>query len=231
MAMTEAAASALIDLAGVRKSYNIGTPVETEILHGISIALQAADECRGGHDRHVGHGAGDLVTAIRLLRSGVPVRWANRAFTDRGRSFPAGTLLVINGETGAADIYAVDKTTGAVLATLSTSFGVSHVAQAAAIAIMLPLKQIAPRLVDWLRANPNGKALFLHSSRYRVGTVPFFEFEESHSHAPRQFLHLRQIHGPCPCPGHAPCPARVPRLGCARIEWGAASNSGAGGSR
>ena len=41
----------------------------------------------------------------------------------------------------------------------------------------------------WLRANPNGKALFLHSSRYRVGTVPFFEFEESHSHAPRQFLH------------------------------------------
>jgi Phosphoribosyl transferase/TRSP domain C terminus to PRTase_2 len=42
----------------------------------------------------------------------------------------------------------------------------------------------------WLRANPTGKALFLHSSRYRVGSVPFFEFEESHSHAPRQFLHL-----------------------------------------
>ncbi len=44
----------------------------------------------------------------------------------------------------------------------------------------------------WLRANPGSscKALFLHSSRYRVGTVPFFEFEESHSHAPRQFLHL-----------------------------------------
>lgn len=42
----------------------------------------------------------------------------------------------------------------------------------------------------WLRASPNGKALFLHSSRYRVERVPFFEFEESHSHAPRQFLHL-----------------------------------------
>ncbi|CDG84483.1 phosphoribosyltransferase domain-containing protein [Janthinobacterium agaricidamnosum] len=42
----------------------------------------------------------------------------------------------------------------------------------------------------WLRANPGRQALFLHSSRYRVGSVPFFEFEESHSHAPRQFLHL-----------------------------------------
>jgi hypothetical protein len=38
--------------------------------------------------------------------------------------------------------------------------------------------------------NQHGQALFLHSSRYRVGSVPFFEFEESHSHAPRQFLHL-----------------------------------------
>jgi hypothetical protein len=41
-----------------------------------------------------------------------------------------------------------------------------------------------------LRAHPQQQALFLHSSRYRVGSVPFFEFEESHSHAPRQFLHL-----------------------------------------
>lgn len=42
----------------------------------------------------------------------------------------------------------------------------------------------------WLRAHPGRQALFLHSSRYRVGSVPFFEFEESHSHAPRQFLHV-----------------------------------------
>jgi hypothetical protein len=42
----------------------------------------------------------------------------------------------------------------------------------------------------WLRMHPGVEALFLHSSRYRVGSVPFFEFEESHSHAPRQFLHL-----------------------------------------
>ena len=42
----------------------------------------------------------------------------------------------------------------------------------------------------WLHANPQAQGLFLHSSRYRVGELPFFEFEESHSHAPRQFLHL-----------------------------------------
>ena len=42
----------------------------------------------------------------------------------------------------------------------------------------------------YLRAHPGAAAVFLHSSRYRVGSVPFFEFEEAHSHAPRQFLHL-----------------------------------------
>lgn len=42
-------------------------------------------------------------------------------------SIPEGTLLFINGETGVADIYAVDKASGAVLATLATSFGVGHV--------------------------------------------------------------------------------------------------------
>jgi hypothetical protein len=42
----------------------------------------------------------------------------------------------------------------------------------------------------WLRANPGQAALFLHTSRYRVGDAPIIEFEEAHSHAPRQFLHL-----------------------------------------
>ncbi|MDC8760532.1 phosphoribosyltransferase domain-containing protein [Janthinobacterium fluminis] len=44
----------------------------------------------------------------------------------------------------------------------------------------------------YLREHPERQALFLHSSRYRVGDVPFFEFEESHSHAPRQFLQLSE---------------------------------------
>lgn len=44
----------------------------------------------------------------------------------------------------------------------------------------------------YLRAHPACCALFLHSSRYRVGSIPFFEFEEAHSHAPRQFLHVSE---------------------------------------
>ncbi|MEN3276285.1 MAG: hypothetical protein V7631_2075 [Massilia sp.] len=42
----------------------------------------------------------------------------------------------------------------------------------------------------WLRANPGREALFLQTTRYRVGTGPIIEFEEAHSHAPRQFLHM-----------------------------------------
>jgi hypothetical protein len=42
----------------------------------------------------------------------------------------------------------------------------------------------------WLRANPGRDALFIHSTRYRIGSGPLVEFEEAHSHAPRQFLHL-----------------------------------------
>jgi hypothetical protein len=42
----------------------------------------------------------------------------------------------------------------------------------------------------WLRAHPGRPALFVHTTRYRVGTGPLIEFEEAHSHAPRQFLHM-----------------------------------------
>ncbi|WP_306395226.1 phosphoribosyltransferase domain-containing protein [Telluria beijingensis] len=44
----------------------------------------------------------------------------------------------------------------------------------------------------WLRAHPDQQALFLHTTRYRVGNGPLIEFEEAHSHAPRQFLHEPQ---------------------------------------
>lgn len=44
----------------------------------------------------------------------------------------------------------------------------------------------------WLKAHPGRAALFIHTSRYRVGSTPIIEFEEAHSHAPRQFLHLPQ---------------------------------------
>jgi hypothetical protein len=44
----------------------------------------------------------------------------------------------------------------------------------------------------WLKAHPDRDALFIHTSRYRVGSTPIIEFEEAHSHAPRQFLHMPQ---------------------------------------
>jgi hypothetical protein len=42
----------------------------------------------------LGHASGDLVALGRLLEHGVKVLWALEPFTDAGRSFPAGTLLV-----------------------------------------------------------------------------------------------------------------------------------------
>jgi len=42
----------------------------------------------------------------------------------------------------------------------------------------------------WLRAHPGQEALFVHTTRYRVGSGELIEFEEAHSHAPRQFLHM-----------------------------------------
>ena len=38
-------------------------------------------------------------------------------------------------------------------------------------------------------AHPRSDALFLHTTRYHLGDAPIIEFEEAHSHAPRQFLH------------------------------------------
>ena len=37
------AVSSILRLQGITKSYNIGTPVETEVLHGITLALQQAE--------------------------------------------------------------------------------------------------------------------------------------------------------------------------------------------
>lgn len=42
----------------------------------------------------------------------------------------------------------------------------------------------------WQRAHPGADAMFIYTTRYHVGEVPIVEFEEGHSHAPRQFLHL-----------------------------------------
>ena len=39
---------------------------------------------------------------------------------------------------------------------------------------------------------PEHLAIFLHTTRYHISDIPIIEFEEAHSHAPRQFLHLPQ---------------------------------------
>jgi hypothetical protein len=52
---------------------------------------------------------------------------APEQLTIGATSVPAGTLLFTNGETGVAEIYAINPVNGAVLATLSTAFGVGHV--------------------------------------------------------------------------------------------------------
>jgi hypothetical protein len=44
-----------------------------------------------------------------------------------GSFVPEGSLLLINGESGVAEIYAIDHLTGEVIDTLVTEFGVSHV--------------------------------------------------------------------------------------------------------
>jgi len=41
----------------------------------------------------------------------------------------------------------------------------------------------------WKTAYPQREALFLHTTRYHIDNAPTIEFEEAHSHAPRQFLH------------------------------------------
>jgi len=57
----------------------------------------------------------------------VDVEVAPEALTLSSILVPKGSLLFVNGESGAADIYAVDPTTGSVIATLATAFGVGHV--------------------------------------------------------------------------------------------------------
>jgi hypothetical protein len=52
---------------------------------------------------------------------------APQDLTLSGAAVPAGSLLVIDGNSGGAVIQAVDPVTGAVLATLQTSFGAGHV--------------------------------------------------------------------------------------------------------
>lgn len=57
----------------------------------------------------------------------VDVEVAPVALSLNGTSVAQGQVLFVNGESNAAEIYAIDNVSGAVLATLNTAFGASHV--------------------------------------------------------------------------------------------------------
>jgi hypothetical protein len=57
----------------------------------------------------------------------VDVELTPKTLTLGATSVPGSSLLFINGETGPADIYAVNRVANSVIATLPTAFGVSHV--------------------------------------------------------------------------------------------------------
>jgi hypothetical protein len=71
--------------------------------------------------------AGPTVTRPGESANDFDISFATSSFTLGATPVPAGSLLAINGESGVADIYAVDPGTGAILASLTTAFGVSHV--------------------------------------------------------------------------------------------------------
>jgi len=55
-----------------------------------------------------GHRTGDLIALGRLLRMGIPVRWATAPFRDGLREFPAGTLLAPEAARAALGALAVE---------------------------------------------------------------------------------------------------------------------------
>jgi hypothetical protein len=57
----------------------------------------------------------------------VDIDFTALGFTLGSTSVPVGSLLFINGESGTADIYAMNPASGSVIASLATAFGASHV--------------------------------------------------------------------------------------------------------
>jgi hypothetical protein len=112
--------------------------VADQITSGMSSIVGAAVD--GAGDRVWLYGGGDSLFAF--TRSGersaaieapgeraddVDVEFTSDTVTVGTTTFPRGSLVFINGESGPAEIYAVDPATGAVFATLQTQFGASHV--------------------------------------------------------------------------------------------------------
>ena len=77
-----------VDVAAVASPFRVGLDPLTE-------AAVPPGRIEGrGRFLALGHGTGELVALGRLLREGVEVRWATAGFSDRGRDYSPGTLLV-----------------------------------------------------------------------------------------------------------------------------------------
>jgi lipoprotein-releasing system ATP-binding protein len=84
---------AVVQLRGVRKAYNVGTPIETEVLHGIDLTLQKGEFCAVMGPS--GSGKSTLLNIVGLL--------------DRPT---AGTLTVFGEETTQLDDRALTRLRG-----------------------------------------------------------------------------------------------------------------------
>ena len=85
--------NAVVQLRGVRKAYNVGTPIETEVLHGIDLTLQKGEFCAVMGPS--GSGKSTLLNIVGLL--------------DRPT---AGTLTVFGEETTQLDDRALTRLRG-----------------------------------------------------------------------------------------------------------------------
>jgi lipoprotein-releasing system ATP-binding protein len=86
-------ANVVVQLRGVRKAYNAGTPIETEVLHGIDLTLMKGEFCAVVGPS--GSGKSTLLNIVGLL--------------DRPNS---GTLLVCGEETTTLDDTALTRLRG-----------------------------------------------------------------------------------------------------------------------
>ncbi|MBK7422274.1 MAG: ABC transporter ATP-binding protein [Propionivibrio sp.] len=83
----------VVQLRGVRKAFNVGTPIETEVLHGIDLSLQKGEFCAVMGPS--GSGKSTLLNIVGLL--------------DRPT---AGTLTVFGEETTTLDDHALTRLRG-----------------------------------------------------------------------------------------------------------------------
>lgn len=67
------------------------------------------------------------IPVVGGITNDVDIEFAPETLTLNGTEIAAGTMLFINGEVDAAEIYAVDKRSGKIIETLDVAFGSSHV--------------------------------------------------------------------------------------------------------